>query len=176
APLTPTPLPLSTGGEGLSGQTLSSVFLHRFTLELLSTKGPIMSSTITGKQHIYSWMLMKVAGFRSLASLDIFTSDDKEWLKDLALEADLLHGIPYAIIYPDITDRDVDFLNRHARYYLSNARSDQPNYRFFKLMIYQLFELVASQRQADLQWPGPVLNDEERRMLDLESEHATSIL
>lgn len=133
-----------------------------------------MSATITGKQHIYAWMLMKIADFRSLASLDTLTSDNKEQLKDFALQADLLHGIPWAITSPDITDKDVAFLNRHARYYLSNARSDQPNYRFFKLMIYQLFRLVASQRQTDLEWPGPALNNEEHRMLDLESKYATS--
>ena len=133
-----------------------------------------MSSTITGKQHIYSWMLMKVADFRGLASFDPSIRGAKERLKDLALQADLLHGIPYAIVCPDITEKDVSFLNYHARHYLSHARSEAPNYRFFKLMIYQLFRLVASQRQSELEWPGPALNDEEHRMLDLESEHATS--
>lgn len=133
-----------------------------------------MSSTITGKQHLYRWMLMKVVDFRRLGSFDTSISAHKELLKDLALQADLLHGIPQAIISPEITDKDVNFLNRHARYYLSNARSEAPNYRFFKLMIYQLFGLVASQRQADLQWSGPILNDEERRMLNLEPEPARS--
>lgn len=133
-----------------------------------------MSATITAKQHIYAWMLMKIADFRSLASLDALTNDNKEQLKDFALQADLFQGIPWAITSPDITDQDVAFLNRHARSYLSNARSDRPNYRFFKLMIYQLFRLVASQRQSDFEWPGPVLNDEEHRILNLESEHVTS--
>lgn len=133
-----------------------------------------MSSTITGKQHLYSWMLMKIVDFRSIGSFDTSISAHKELLKDLALQADLLHGIPHAIISPGITDKDVDFLNYHARYYLSHARSEAPHYRFFKLMIYQLFELVASQRQADLQWSGPMLNDEEQRMLDLESKQAAS--
>ncbi|MHB1425086.1 MAG: hypothetical protein ACYC3I_18090, partial [Gemmataceae bacterium] len=33
-PLTPTPLPLSTGGEGLSGQTLSPRQVRRFVQRL----------------------------------------------------------------------------------------------------------------------------------------------
>jgi len=115
-------------------------------------------------------MLMKITDYRGIASLDSLTNEDKEWLKDLVLQAELLHGIPPAIVYNDITDKDVLFLNRHARYYLTNARSNQPNYRFFKLMIHQLFTLVASQRASDLEWPGPVLNDEECQMLDSNSE------
>lgn len=133
-----------------------------------------MSSTITGKQHLYTWMLSKIADFRGLATIETATSHVRQRLKDLALQADLLHNIPWTITSPDITEKDVSFLNSSARYYLSHARCDDPNHRFFKLMIYQLFRLVASQRQSELEWSGPVLDDEERKMLELEPEHATN--
>jgi hypothetical protein len=129
-----------------------------------------MSLLITAKQHIYQRMLLKVADYRALGNLDSTLGIDKDWLTDLACQADLLHGIPRAITCPDITDDDVIFLNRHAHHYLSTARSDRPNYRFFKLMIHQLFVLVAATRAHDLRWSGPNLDKDERLMLNLDSE------
>lgn len=129
-----------------------------------------MSSLITAKQHIYQRMVMKITDYRALASVEALSTEDRDWLKDLAMQADLLHGIPWAITCPDITGEDVVFLNRHARHYLSSSRRDQPNYHFFKLMIYQLFTLVATQRRSELQWPGPTLDEEERRMLEPDVE------
>jgi hypothetical protein len=129
-----------------------------------------MPTASNAKQHIYQRMLMKVTDYRSLAALECLGGQEREWLKELALQADLLHGIPRAIVTPEITDDDVTFLNRQARYYLSVAQPGWVNHRFFKLMIYQLFILISSQRRSELQWPGPSLDEEERRMIGPESD------
>jgi hypothetical protein len=124
-----------------------------------------MNQLLSAKQHLYQRMLMKVTDYRGLASLEVLTTEDKEWLKELAFQADLLHGIPWGVTHPDFRQEDFDFLNRHARYYISAAPKNGSNYRFFKLMIHQLFELVPQEAKSQLQWSGPDLDDTDKQIL-----------
>lgn len=119
----------------------------------------------SAKQHIYQRMLMMVAQFRCLQSVETVTEEGRKLLADLFWQADLLHGIPQVIVSQEFTEDDVGFLNRHARYFLTNATASS-QYRFYKVMIHHLFQLVPSHLRDKLQWPGPTLDDSDQAYLN----------
>lgn len=133
-----------------------------------------MYPPVTAKQHIYQRLLMKVTDYRGLGSLEVVSDEAKFMLRELALQADFLHGIPRAIISAEVNDLDVDFLNRNARYYLASANPDWVNYQLFKVLIYQLYALVATQYLSSLTWDGPKLTNDERRIIGLAPENGGS--
>ena len=122
------------------------------------------------KQHIYQRMLMKVHKFRYIAyfsTSEALSDADKKQMKDLAELADLLHGIVRPIISEGVTNSDVDFLNRQARFFVENANCDNEDFIYYKYMIKCLFDIVEPQRPGDLQWPGPTMSDEDLSSLGL---------